>query len=421
AMFFTCGPNEAMVVSGFCRSPPVMVAGGRVFVLPCIQQIQRISLNTLTLNVKSEKVYTRHGVPISVTGIAQVKIQGQNKEMLAAACQMFLGKTEAEIAHIALETLEGHQRAIMAHMTVEEIYKDRQKFSEQVFKVASSDLVNMGISVVSYTLKDIHDDQDYLHSLGKARTAQVQKDARIGEAEAKRDAGIREAKAKQEKVSAQYLSEIEMAKAQRDYELKKAADLAYQLQVAKTKQQIEEQRVQVQVVERAQQVAVQEQEIARREKELEARVRKPAEAERYKLERLAEAEKSQLIMQAEAEAESVRMRGEAEAFAIGARARAEAEQMAKKAEAFQLYQEAAQLDMLLEKLPQVAEEISGPLTSANKITLVSSGGGAMGAAKVTGEVLDILSRLPESVERLTGVSISQVRVSRPGFPSLKLL
>ncbi|XP_065740839.1 flotillin-1 isoform X2 [Phocoena phocoena] len=388
-MFFTCGPNEAMVVSGFCRSPPVMVAGGRVFVLPCIQQIQRISLNTLTLNVKSEKVYTRHGVPISVTGIAQVKIQGQNKEMLAAACQMFLGKTEAEIAHIALETLEGHQRAIMAHMTVEEIYKDRQKFSEQVFKVASSDLVNMGISVVSYTLKDIHDDQDYLHSLGKARTAQ-------------------------------YLSEIEMAKAQRDYELKKAAydievntrraqaDLAYQLQVAKTKQQIEEQRVQVQVVERAQQVAVQEQEIARREKELEARVRKPAEAERYKLERLAAAEKSQLIMQAEAEAESVRMRGEAEAFAIGARARAEAEQMAKKAEAFQLYQEAAQLDMLLEKLPQVAEEISGPLTSANKITLVSSGSGAMGAAKVTGEVLDILSRLPESVERLTGVSISQV-------------
>nr|KAF6505190.1 flotillin 1 [Rousettus aegyptiacus] len=375
-MFFTCGPNEAMVVSGFCRSPPVMVAGGRVFVLPCIQQIQRISLNTLTLNVKSEKVYTRHGVPISVTGIAQVKIQGQNKEMLAAACQMFLGKTEAEIAHIALETLEGHQRAIMAHMTVEEIYKDRQKFSEQVFKVASSDLVNMGISVVSYTLKDIHDDQDYLHSLGKARTAQVQKDARIGEAEAKRDAGIREAKAKQEKVSAQYLSEIEMAKAQRDYELKKAAydievntrraqaDLAYQLQVAKTKQQIEEQRVQVQVVERAQQVAVQEQEIARREKELEARVRKPAEAE--------------------------------------------AEQMAKKAEAFQLYQEAAQLDMLLEKLPQVAEEISGPLTSANKITMVSSGSGAVGAAKVTGEVLDILSRLPESVERLTGISISQV-------------
>lgn len=425
-VFYTCGPNEAMVVSGFCRSPPVMIAGGRVFVLPCIQQIQRISLNTLTLNVKSEKVYTRHGVPISVTGIAQVKIQGQNKEMLAAACQMFLGKTENEVAHIALETLEGHQRAIMAHMTVEEIYKDRQKFSEQVFKVASSDLVNMGISVVSYTLKDIHDDQDYLHSLGKARTAQVQKDARIGEAVAKRDAGIKEAAALQEKVSAQYINEIEMAKAQRDFELKKAiydlevntrkaeSDLAYQLQVAKTKQKIEEQKVQVQVVERTQQIQLQDQEIMRKEKELEARIKKPADAERYKLEKLAEAERMKLITEAEAEAESIRVKGEAQAYAIEVRARADAEQMEKKAEAFQQYQEAAVVDMLLEKLPEIVEEISKPLTKVNKITMVSSGGSEVGASKITGEVLNILNRLPETVEKLTGINISQNMQKKPG-------
>nr|XP_008174077.1 flotillin-1 [Chrysemys picta bellii] len=420
-MFFTCGPNEAMVVSGFCRSPPVMVAGGRVFVLPCIQQIQRISLNTLTLNVKSEKVYTRHGVPISVTGIAQVKIQGQNKEMLAAACQMFLGKSESEITHIALETLEGHQRAIMAHMTVEEIYKDRKKFSEQVFKVASSDLVNMGISVVSYTLKDIHDDQDYLHSLGKARTAQVQKDARMGEAEAKRDAGIKEAKAKQEKLSAQYLSEIEMAKAQRDYELKKAtydievntrkaeSDLAYQLQVAKTKQKIEEQKMQVLVVERTQQIQLQEQEIIRKEHELEATIKKPAEAERYRLEKLAEAQRYPLISPP-----PLQVKGEAQAFAIEAKARADAEQMAKKAEAFQQYQDAAMVDMLLEKLPQVAEEISKPLSAVKKITMVSSGSEGVGAAKMTGEVLEIMSKLPDTVEKLTGISISQMSQKKPG-------
>ncbi|XP_072888266.1 flotillin-1-like [Hemitrygon akajei] len=417
--FHTCGPNEAMVVSGFCRSPPVMIAGGRVFVLPCIQQIERISLSTLTLNVKSEKVYTRHGVPISVTGIAQVKIQGQNKEMLAAACQMFLGKSETEIGQIALETLEGHQRAIMAHMTVEEIYKDRKKFSEQVFKVASSDLVNMGIGVVSYTLKDIHDDQGYLHSLGKSRTAQVQRDARIGEAEAKRDSGIKEARAQQQKVSAQYVNEIEVAKAQRDFELKKASydtevntrkaqsDLAYQLQVAKTKQQIEEEKMQVQVVERAQQIQLQEQEILRREKELEAKVKKPAEAERYKLEKLAEAERMKLIMEAEAEAESIRVKGEAEAFAIHAKAKAEAEQMIKKAEAFNEYKDAAMVDMMLEKLPQVAAEISKPFSKVKKITMVSSGSGEVGASKMSGEVLDIMTRLPETIEKLTGVNISQ--------------
>lgn len=121
--------------------------------------IYRISLNTMTLQVESPCVYTSQGVPISVTGIAQVKIQGQNEDMLLTACEQFLGKSEAEIQHIALVTLEGHQRAIMGSMTVEEIYKDRKKFSKQVFEVASSDLVNMGITVVSYTLKDIRDEE----------------------------------------------------------------------------------------------------------------------------------------------------------------------------------------------------------------------------------------------------------------------
>uniref|UniRef100_A0A8C6KG18 Flotillin n=1 Tax=Nothobranchius furzeri TaxID=105023 RepID=A0A8C6KG18_NOTFU len=380
-MFYTCGPNEAMVVSGFGRSPPLMIAGGRVFVIPCIQKIQRITLNTLTLNVKSDKVYTRHGVPISVTGIAQ------------------------------------------------EIYQDRKKFSEQVFKVASSDLVNMGIGVVSYTLKDVHDDQDYLHSLGKARTAQVQKDARIGEAQYKRDSVIKEAQAMQEKVSAQYKNEIEMAKAQRDYELKKAAydmevntkkaesEMAYQLQVAKTKQRIEEEKMQVQVVERTQQITLQEQEIIRKEKELEAKVKKPAEAEKYRLERLAEAQRLQLIMEAEAEAESVRMKGEAEAFALEAKGRAEAEQMTKKAEAFKQYKDGAMVDMLLEKLPLMAEEISRPMSEAQKITMVSSGGSEVGAAKLAGEVLDIMTRLPHTIEKLTGVNISQVTSNAAGKPT----
>lgn len=118
-----------------------------------------ISLNTMTLQVESPCVYTSQGVPISVTGIAQVKIQGQNEDMLLTACEQFLGKTENEIQHIALVTLEGHQRAIMGSMTVEEIYKDRKKFSKQVFEVASSDLVNMGITVVSYTIKDIRDEE----------------------------------------------------------------------------------------------------------------------------------------------------------------------------------------------------------------------------------------------------------------------
>ncbi|XP_023162782.1 flotillin-1 isoform X2 [Drosophila hydei] len=417
--FVTCGPNEALVVSGCCYMKPLLVPGGRAFVWPSIQQVQRISLNTMTLQVESPCVYTSQGVPISVTGIAQVKVQGQNEDMLLTACEQFLGKSEAEINHIALVTLEGHQRAIMGSMTVEEIYKDRKKFSKQVFEVASSDLANMGITVVSYTIKDLRDEEGYLKSLGMARTAEVKRDARIGEAEARAEAHIKEAIAEEQRMAARFLNDTDIAKAQRDFELKRAAydlevqtkkaeaDMAYELQAAKTKQRIKEEQMQVKVIERTQEIAVQEQEIMRREKELDATVRCPAEAEKYRLEKLAEANKLRVVMEAEAEAESIKIRGEAEAFAIAAKAKAEAEQMAQKADAWREYREAAMVEMLLDTLPKVAAEVAAPLSQARKITMISSGQGDIGAAKLTGEVLQIVNKVPELVKSITGVDIAR--------------
>ncbi|KAL1130957.1 hypothetical protein AAG570_012198 [Ranatra chinensis] len=420
--FVTCGPNEALVVSGCCYAKPLLVPGGRAFVWPTIQCVQRISLNTMTLQVDSPTVYTSQGVPISVTGIAQVKIQGQNEEMLLAACEQFLGKSESEIQHIALVTLEGHQRAIMGSMTVEEIYKDRKKFSKQVFEVASSDLVNMGITVVSYTLKDIRDEElkGYLKSLGMARTAEVKRDARIGEAEARRDAQIKEAIAEEERMASRFLNDIEIAKARRDFELKKAAydvevqtkkaeaELAYELQAAKMKQRIKEEQMEILVVERKQEITVQDQEMQRKEKELIAQVRQPAEAEKFRLEKLAEANRARVVMEAEAEAEAVRIRGEAEAFSMQAKAKAEAEQMKKKADAFREYRQAAIVDMLLDALPKMAAEVAAPLSQAKKITMVSSGNGDVGASKLTGEVLQIVTKVPEMVKVITGVDIMKV-------------
>ncbi|CAA9994604.1 unnamed protein product [Nesidiocoris tenuis] len=351
------------------------------------------------------------------TGLLQVKIQGQNEEMLLAACEQFLGKTDAEIQHIALVTLEGHQRAIMGSMTVEEIYKDRKKFSKQVFEVASSDLVNMGITVVSYTLKDIRDEEGYLKSLGMARTAEVKRDARVGEAEARKDARIKEAIAEEQRMASKFINDTEIAQAQRDFELKKAAydvevqtkkaeaEMAYELQAAKTRQRIKEEQMQITVVERKQEIAVQEQETQRKEKELMAQVRRPAQAEKYRLEKLAEANRYRLIMEAEAEAESIRLRGEAEAASILAKAKAEAEQMSKKAEAFREYRQAAIVDMLLDALPKMTAEVAAPLSQTKKITMVSSGAGEVGAAKITGEVLDIVTKVPEMVKNVTGVDI----------------
>lgn len=373
----------------------------------------------MTLQIESPNVYTQLGVAVSVTGIAQVKIQGSSKEMLESACELFLGKTNHDIERVALETLEGHQRAIMGNMTVEEIYKDRKKFSKAVFEVASSDLVNMGICVVSYTLKDIRDDKGYLKYLGMAQTATVKRDARMGEAEARMEAGIREANAEEKRLAARYSTDIDIAKSQRDFELKKAAydmeiqtkkaqsDLAYDLQAAKTKQAIKEEDMQVKVIERTQQIQLQEQEITRRERELEATVRKPADAEKYRLEKIAEANRTRVILEAEAEAESIKVKGEAEAFAVEAKAKAEAEQMAKKADAWKDYQDAAMVDMILETLPKIAAEISAPLCQTNKITMVSSGKGDVGAAKLSGEVLTLMEKMPHVVENLTGINITK--------------
>ncbi|KAK8741526.1 hypothetical protein OTU49_002257 [Cherax quadricarinatus] len=381
--------------------------------------LQRISLNVMTLNVESPRVYTAQGVPISVTGIAQVKVQGQYEEMLLAACEQFLGKSESEVQEVALETLEGHQRAIMGSMSVEEIYKDRKKFNQNVFEVASSDLINMGITVLSYTLKDIHDDEGYLDALGMARTAEVKRDARIGEAEATRDSQIKEAIAEEERMAAKYINDTEIAKAQRDFELKKAtydmevqakkaeAELAYELQAAKTRQKIKEEQMQIKVIERAQEILIQEQEIQRREKELQATIKQPADSEKFKLEKLAEAARNKTMLEAEAEAEAIRVKGEAEAYAVEAKARAEALIMQQKAEAQKEYKEAAMLEMFLETLPKVAAEVAAPLSQAKKLTMVSTGTSEIGAAKLTGEVMEIITRMPNMVKTLTGVDITK--------------
>ncbi|KAJ7378092.1 Flotillin-like protein 1 [Desmophyllum pertusum] len=408
--FETCGPNEAMVVSGVCHSKTSISCWWPYICVAHDSKATKDSLNTMTLKCGiSTCLHSAWCTNLcDWNSASKVKIQGQNQEMLYAACQQFLGKSPEEVRSVALETLEGHQRAIMGTMTVE---------------VASSDLVNMGVSVVSYTIKDIRDEEGYLHALGMARTAQVKRDARIGEAEAKRDSGIKEALAEEARMRAKYENDTEIAKAKRDYELKKAAydievhtkkaqsELAYELQASITKQKIKEEEMQIKVVERAQQINVQEQEIARKDRELEATVKRPAEADKYKMEKLAEANRNRVVLEAEASAEAIKVRGEAEAFAIEAKAAAEAEQMAKKADAWKEYREAAivghgvgnhakahKSHFSILRLP--AEIAAPPRLSVRRLVMVSNGKCELGASKITGEILDIVANLPKSVEAL---------------------
>ena len=435
----TVGPNEALVRSGGGEQPKVVV-GGRTIVLPIFHRSQRLPLSVMTLHVKTENVYTGEGVAVSVDGVAQVKV-ARSEEAIRTAAQQFLGKTEMEVIDVPLQTLEGHQRAILGTMTMEDIYQDREKFASQVRTVASPDLAGMGLEIVSFTIRDIKDPGGYLDALGVRRTAEVRRDATIGQAEAERDAGIRSAEAKREQEAATYEAETRIAESERGYNVQKAAydqevnarraeaELADELQRAKTQQDIRREEVEIDVVERAKQIELQTQEIQRRERELEATVRKPAEAERYRIETLAEGERNAVVAQATADAEAtrrqgeaqadvIRLTGQAEAEAIEAKGAAEAAAMQLKAEAWKQYGEAAVIQQVLETLPAVAEAVAQPLARTDRIVMFGGGdGGGTGASKLTRDITRTVAQVPEVIESLTGIDIVSSIKNIPGLES----
>ncbi|EOB08421.1 Flotillin-2, partial [Anas platyrhynchos] len=342
----------------------------------------RISLEIMTLQPRCEDVETAEGVALTVTGVAQVKIMTE-KELLAVACEQFLGKNVQDVKNVVLQTLEGHLRSILGTLTVEQIYQDRDQFAKLVREVAAPDVGRMGIEILSFTIKDVYDKVDYLSSLGKTQTAAVRRDADIGVAEAERDAGIREAECKKEMLDVKFMADTKIADSRRAFELQKAAfteevniktaeaQLAYELQSAREQQKIRQEEIEIEVVQRKKQIDVEEKEVIRKEKELIATVKRPAEAEAYRIQQIAEGEKVRQVLMAQAEAEKIRKLGEAEAFVIEAIGMAEAEGMKLKAEALQRYGEAAQLALVLDALPEIAAKVAAPLSKVDEIVVLS--------------------------------------------------
>jgi len=459
--YMKVGPNQVLVISGRkhrVTDPDGAVRevgfkirkGGGVFVLPVFEKVDILSLELLTIDVQTPEVYTSKGVPVRVDGVAQIKVKGDDVSISTAA-EQFLSKTTEEIKNVATQTMEGHLRAILGTMTVEDIYQNRDAFASKVQEVAASDMANMGLGIVSFTIRDIRDGQGYLEALGKPRIAQVKRDAVIAQAEADRDAMIRSAQATQAGQEAKFVADTKIAEAQRNYQSnvaqyqaavnqKKAeADLAYDLQKYKTGQLVKAEEVQVSIIEKQKQIELQQQEILRKQRELEANVQKPADAERYKVETLANARKFQLEAEAAgsaaaakatgfanadvakatgmAEAEANKARGLAEAAIIEAQGKATAEAMRNKADSFKQYNEAAVIEMIIRVLPEVAGKISEPLSKTERMVIVNTGNGnGGGASKLTGDVTQIIAQLPPVIESLTGIKLENLLAQ---VPSLK--
>ncbi|NXL39199.1 FLOT2 protein, partial [Glaucidium brasilianum] len=394
------------------------VYGGWAWAWWCITDTQRISLEIMTLQPRCEDVETAEGVALTVTGVAQVKIMTE-KELLAVACEQFLGKNVQDVKNVVLQTLEGHLRSILG------------SWAKSTRLAASVNTARGGSWLITEAsresggrcrespplpvMPDVYDKVDYLSSLGKTQTAAVRRDADIGVAEAERDAGIREAECKKEMLDVKFMADTKIADSRRAFELQKAAfseevniktaeaQLAYELQSAREQQKIRQEEIEIEVVQRKKQIDVEEKEIIRMEKELIATVKRPAEAEAYRIQQIAEGEKVKQVLLAQAEAEKIRKIGEAEAFVIEAIGMAEAERMKLKAEALQQYGDAAQLALVLDALPEIAAKVAAPLSKVDEIVILSGE-----SSNTTSEVTRLLAEIPASVRAVTGVDLTKV-------------
>ncbi|MGO4517662.1 flotillin family protein [Terriglobus sp. 2YAB30_2] len=429
-MFRKAGPNEALIVYGF-RGPRVIKGHGSV-IFPLMESCRELSLELMSFDVAPQQdMYTKQGVAVTVEAVAQIKVRSDQQSILTAA-EQFLTKTPAQREGLIRLVMEGHLRGIIGQLTVEQIVKEPEMVADRMRSTCAEDMSKMGLEVVSFTIKEVRDKNEYITNMGRPDIARIRRDAEIAAAEAERDtaikranalreAAIAKAAADQERVIAETASMAKQAEAQRDLDIQKAqfteqsrrqeaqADKAYELQTNVMQQQVVAEQVKVQQVEKEQQVKVQEAEILRHEKELIATVLKQSEIERKRIENLAAAERARLVAEAEGRASAIRAQGEAEAAIIFQKGEAEAKAMNVKAEAYQEWTQAAVVDRLISNMAEVVRAMSEPLSKVDKITIVSTGdGNNLGASKLTGEMTKIASQVPALFEALSGMNLSDL-------------
>ena len=449
------GPNQALIVYG--AGGTKVITGGSHFVIPLYQRAQDFSLELMSFDVApSQDLYTTQGVAVNVEAVTQIKVRS-DEESVKTAAEQFLSKPQDVRENLIRLVMEGHLRGIVGQLTVEDLVKDPENVGSKMLKTVTPDMEKMGLEVISFTIKDVRDKNDYISNMGRPQIVEIRKQADIASALAQRDTQIQQANASREaavaksaadqgRVKAETESLAMQAESQRNLALKKAAfdaevkkqqataDKTYDIQANLMQQQVVTEAVKVTEVEKQAQIKVQQAEIQRRELELQATIQKAAEADRRRVETVAEAERQRLILEAQgqadavkargfgeadanrakglAEAEIIRAKGLAEAEIIRAKGEAEAEAMKVKAAAFHEYNQAAVLDKLLTGMPEIVRAIAEPLSKVDKVTIVSTGGdgshNGMGASRITGDIMNMVAQVPALFELLSGTRIGDL-------------
>jgi flotillin len=429
-MYKKAGPNEAIIRYGL--GGPSVIIGHGALIYPMVQHTKTLSLELMSFDVApAQDLYTKQGVAVTVEAVAQIKVRS-DKESIMTAAEQFLSKTPAERDGLIRLVMEGHLRGIIGQLTVEQIVKEPEMVGERMRATCAEDMSKMGLVVVSFTIKEVRDKNEYITNMGLPDIARIRRDAQIAMAEAERDTAIRRAialreaavaksSADQDRVLAETMSLTKQAEAQRDLDVQKAqytetaqrqqatADKAYELQTNVMQQQVIAAQVKVQQIEKEAQVKVQEAEIQRNEKELIATVLKKSEIEAQRIGNMANAEKARTVAEAEGRAQAIRTQGEAEASIIFQKGEAEAKAMNIKAEAYQEWSQAAVVDKLITNMADVVRAMSEPLSKVDKITIVSTGDGrGVGASRLTGEMTEIAAQVPALFEALSGMKMSDL-------------
>lgn len=455
-------PNDhAAVIVGLGK--PKVVTGGGVFLIPLLQRMDVITLETLSLDVNIQNVKTSLGVPINADGYVILKVKADETNILTAM-QMFYcndeNRTKNKIVEQVQSLCEGKLREIVSTMTVEEIYDDREKFSASVTEIASKALSEIGLELKSFTINDITDNDDYIVSLGRAQIAKVKAEASIAEAEANKTQQIQTAEARKLGEQARLAAETAIAESEKDKELKLQAfrkeqetkraesDAAYQIQenitskdVTSTEmdasvlreqraKEVTEAQIQVQIAAEQKNIELAQKRAERKAAELQETVVKPAEAAQRETELRAEAAKIQAIKEAQAEAEAKKLdaeaeaamisqrgqaeaeaiaaRGQAEAEAIRAKGLAEAEALEKKAEALAKMNEAGKLQMVMDILPAFAQAVAEPMSKIGNVTVIGGGEGGSGVDAMTRSAVSSLKAVTEAVKDTVGFDLTKV-------------
>ncbi|WJZ01419.1 flotillin family protein [Corynebacterium freiburgense] len=456
-------PNEAFIITGRrgkeVRNPETglistdlsgqkVVMGGGVFVIPFIQRLHILDLSSRRIMVTIRNAVSGQGIKLNVEGVAIVKVGG-NEDSIRAAAQRFLAQ-QGEIETFTQETLAGSLRSIVGSLTVEQIIRDRAAFAQRVTDESEASLTGQGLVLDTFQIQDITDDGTYLNDLGRPESAKVGRLAAVAEAEATREAQQAQIAAEQEVAISRRELVLKQAEiqAETDAALAKAAASGPLAQADRDQAILREQE----------KVAVAQ--AALKERQLDTEVRRPADAQRYRVETEAEGRRNAAIFDADArkaasianaeaeaekarlegvgeksrrsalaeasaiegaklgesekarriaEAEAVRAEGEAQAAAILAVGQAEAEAMNKRADAFAHYNEAAILQMLVEVLPQIAEKVAEPMSNIEKLTVVSTDG----AGAIPRQVTDNLLQTLQMVKDTTGYDISKILERSP--------